>query len=279
LEETPTSAKPDRWWIVALCIAIAGVGLAALLRVYPASPLVWTLAGGILLFVVVVRFNPRYRYWRRANVCFGTASALAFVPSIIAKVHLEGLGAFEFLSESSPLVVLGFLAAGLHLAWLDSRQHVSSFATAGITSTNKNVQPLNSPHAVTGLTAGGNIIINQGVSDDTFRAALDRQRLATDVHASSAVEPRDVDEELVWLLLEDIKDGRRRFEHEDVAKLLANLQKSFESSGSHWPTVLRTEALLLMAEEERARISRLRVDGNQVDLARLQELLKELRDA
>lgn len=279
MEETPTSAKPDRWWIVALCVAIAGTGLAALLRMFPTSTWVWTLAGGILLFVVVLRFNPRYRYWRRANVCFGTAGALAFVPTIIAKANLEGIGAVEFVSESSPLVVLGFLGAGLYLAWLDSRQHVSSFATAGIASTNTNVQPLNSPHAVTGLTAGGNIIINQGISEDTFLAVFDAQRLAAYVQASSAVEPSEVDEELVWRLIDDIKDARRRFEREDVAKLLANLQKSFERSGSHWPKVLRTEALLLMAEDERARISRLRVDGNQVDLTRLQELLTELRDA
>jgi hypothetical protein len=132
---------------------------------------------------------------------------------------------------------------------------------------------------VTGLTAGGNIIINQGISEDTLLAVLDAQRLAAHVQASSAVEPREVDEELVWRLIDDIKDARRRFEREDVAKLLANLQRSFERSGNRWPKVLRTEAILLMAEEERARISRLRVDGNQVDLTRLQELLKELRDA
>ncbi len=212
-------------------------------------------------------------------MCFGTAGVLAFVPTIIAKAKLEGIGAFEFVSESSPVVVLGFLGAGLYLAWLDSRQHASSSATAGIASTNTNLQSFNSPHAVTGLTAGGNIIINQGISEDTFLAALDAQRLAAYVQASSAVEPSEVDEELVWRLIDDIKDARRRFEREDVAKLLANLQKSFERSGSNWPKVLRTEALLLMAEDERARISRLRVDGNQVDLTRLQELLTELRDA
>jgi hypothetical protein len=74
------------------------------------------------------------------------------------------------------------------------------------------VQPLNSPHAVTGLTAGGNITINQGISEDTFTAALDSQRLAAHLQASSAVEPREVDEELVWRLIDDIKDARRRFE-------------------------------------------------------------------
>lgn len=82
------------------------------------------------------------------------------------------------MSESSPIVVLGFLGASLYLAWLDSRQYVSSSANAGIASTNTNVQPLNSPHAVTGLTAGGNITINQGISEDTLLAALEAQRLA-----------------------------------------------------------------------------------------------------
>lgn len=269
----------DRWWIVAFCVAIAGIVLAALLWMFPTSMWVWTLAGGILLFVVVLRLNPRFRYWRRANACFGIAGVLVFVPTMVAKANLEGIGAFEFASDSSPLVVLGFLGAGLFLAWLDSHQHVSSFATAGIESTNTNVATSHSPHAVTGLTAGGNIVINQGVSEETILAVLDVQRLATRVQASSAVEPREVDEELVWRLIDDIKDARRRFEREDVAKHLVNLHKSFERSGSRWPPVLRTEALLLMAEEERARISRLRVDGDQVDLTRLQELLKELRDA
>lgn len=279
MDEKEQTEKSDRWWIVALCVAIIGTGLIVLLWNFPTSSWVWTLAGGVLIFAVVYYFNPRYRYWRRANACFGTAAVLALIPAIIAKANLEGIGAFEFVSESSPLLVLGFLGAGLYLAWLDSRQHVSSFAIAGIASTNTNVQPLNSPHAVTGLTAGGNIIINQGISEATFLAGLDAQRHASHVQASSVVDPPEVDEELVWRLTDDIKDARRRFEREVVGTLLANLQKSFERPGNHWPKVLRTEALLLMAEEERARISQLRVDGNQVDLSRLQSLLKELQDA
>lgn len=263
---------PDRWWIVALCVAIAGVVLFALLWMFPTSIGVWILAGGILVFVVVCYFNPQYRFRRSAKWCFGTAGVLAFFPTVVARANLEGIGAFEIASDSSPLVVLGFLVAGLYLAWLDSRQDVSSFTTSGIALKNTNAHAANSPNAVTGLTAHGNIVVNQGISEATFIAALDAQGLQT-------AEPRDVDEELVWRLIEDIKDARRRFERGAVAKHLVNLQKSFERSGCHWPKVLRAEALLVMAEEERARISRLRLDGDQVALTRLQELLKELRNA
>ncbi len=279
MDASTETRQPGGWWVVALCVAIAGIGLAALLWRFPDSPWVWTLAGGILIFTVVYYFNPRYRYWRRANACFGTAGVLAFVPTTIAKANLEGIGAFEFVSESSPLAVLGFLGVGLYLAWLDSRQLVSSVVKAGITSTNTSLQSFNSPHAVTGLTAGGNIVINHGISEDGFLDALDAQRLTSRVHATSGIEPSDVNEDLVWRLIDDIKDARRKFEREDVTRLLANLQKSFERSGNHSPNVLRTEALLLMAEEERARISRSRVDGDQIDLTRLQELLQELRNA
>ncbi len=279
MDEKEQTVESDRWWIVALCAAIIGTVLVLLLWNFPTSKWVWLLAGFILIFVSILHVNPRYRYWRRANWCFGMAGVLGFVPSFVAKAHLKGIGAFDFASDASSLVVLGFLATGLVLAYLDSRQQVHPLANAGIASTNTNLQPFNSPHAVTGLTAGGNIIINQGISEDAFLAALDAQRLASRVNASSGLEPREVDEDLVWRLIDGIKDARRRFEREDVTRLLASLQKSFERSGNRWPQVLRTESLLLMAEEERARISLSRVDGDQVDITRLQVLLKELRDA
>lgn len=271
--------KSGRGWIVALLVTIVGTGLIALLWMFPTSIWVWALACAILIFSIVQYFNRRYRYWRRANACFRTAGVLAFVPTAVTKANLEGIGAFEFASDSSPLVVLGFLGAGLYLAWLDSRENNSSFATAGIASTKTNVESLNSQNSVAGLTAGGNIAVNQGISEDAFLAVVDAMRLTSHGQADSAAEPREVDEELVWRLIEDIKDARRRLERENLAGLLASLQKSFGRSGCHWPRVLRTEAILLMAEEERVRISRLRLEGSQVDLTRLQHLLKELRDA
>ncbi|QDU39713.1 hypothetical protein Mal4_40590 [Maioricimonas rarisocia] len=278
MDSSDRDLTSDRWWIVALCAAIVGTGLIILLWSFPTSKWVGIPAGFILLFVVVLYFNPRFRYWRRANVCFGTAGILAFVPTIIARANLEKIVAFKFVSESSPLVVLGFLGAGSYLSWLDSRQQVSSSARDGVTSTTTNVQLSNSPNAVTGLTAGGDIIVNQGISEDMLLTVLDAQRDAAHIPTSSAVEPREVDEELVWRLIDDLKDARRRLEREDAARLLATLQNSFDRSGRYWPNVLRTEALLLMAEEERTKVSESRVAGQQVDLTRLQELLRELRD-
>lgn len=274
-----TTQHSDRWWIIALAVAIAGIGLVALLSRFPTSIWVWALAGGILLFVIVLLFNPRYRYWRRAIMCFGTAGLCAFVPTFFARANLEGIGSFAFVSESSPLVVLGFLAAGLYLSWLDSRLHTAPFATARNSSTNTNLLSYNSPLTATRLNAGGDIIINHGISDGTILAALSAQQLATRVQPSASMEAREVDEDLVWRLIDDIKDARRRFECEDVIALLANLQNIFERSGSHWPKMLRTETLLLMAEEERAKITRLKIFGDQFDLTRLQELLKESRSA
>lgn len=270
--------QAGRWWIVALCVTIVAAGLAALLYMNPESVWLWILAGGVVLYAIVLSFNPRYRYWRRANLCFGTASVLAFVPTIIAKAKLERIGAFEFVSDSSPLVVLGFLAAGLYLAWLDSRADSSFSANTGSVSTNDNLQPLNSHNTVTGLTAGGNIIVNQGISEDTFLAVMDAIRISEKIKASTAVADHDVDEDLVWRLIDDIKDARRKLERDQVDKLLASLQKCFERSGSQWSKKLRTESLLIMAEEERSEISSLRQVGKQVDLTRLQKLLKELHD-
>lgn len=277
--EGTAKSDPDRWWIAAVCVAVAGIALAALLWNFPTSMLVWTLAGGILIFVVVAYLNPRYRYWRRANACFGTAAILAFVPTFVAKANLQEFGAFEIASESSPLVVLSFLGAGLFLSWLDSRHQMHSRAKAGVASSHTNLSSVNSPQAIMGLTSGRDIFIHQGISEETFLAAIDAQRIAQHVHASSASESRAVDEELVWRLVDDIKAARRRFEREEVAKLLTDLWKSFDRSGNSWPKVLRTEALLLMAEEERAKISQSRTQGHQADLGRLQELLQELRDA
>ena len=277
--ETSANATPDRWWIVALCVAAGGVGLLMLLWTFPTSSWVWILAGGALVFAVVYYFNPRYRYWRRANACFGTAGGLAFVPTIIAGANLEGIGKFRFVSESSPLAVLGFLGAGLYLAWLDSRQHVHSPSKAKLTSTNTNLNSVNSPNSLTGLTAGGHIIINQGISDESLRAVIDALQVSSRMQASSGIEPGEVDEELVWRLIDDIRAARRRFEREEVTKLLADLRKAYERSGKSWPKVLRTEVLLLMAEEERAIISQARAQGHQVDLTRLQALLREIHDA
>lgn len=266
-----------RWWIVALSVTIIVVGLVALLQMYPESVWLWILVGGLVLYAIVLSFNPRYRYWRRANLCFGTASVLAFVPTIIAKANLEGIGAFEFVSDSSPLVVLGFLAAGLYLAWLDSHKDCTYQAITGSETTNGNLRPLNSHNTVTGLTAGGNIVVNQGISEDTFLAVLDATRIS-EVKASTAVADHDVDEDLVWRLIDDIKDARRKLERDQVGKLLVSLQKCFDRSATHWSKKLRTEALLIMAEEERTQILSSRRVGKQVDLARLKKLLKELHD-
>lgn len=279
MDEKEQTEKSDRWWGVAIGAAIIGTVLVLLLWNFPTSKWVWLLAGFILVFVAVLHLNPRYRYWRRANWCFGIAGVLAFAPSFVAKAHLEGIGAFDFASDSSSLVVLGFLATGLGLAYLDSRQQVNTPPSGGVASKNTNLQASNSPHAVTELTAGGNIIVNQGISEATFLAVLDLQRHASHVQASSVVDPPEVDEELLWRLIDDIRDARRKLDQEQITKLLSSLLKSFERSGALWPKLLRTESLLLLAEEERTRISRSRVDGNQVDLSRLQVLLKELLDA
>lgn len=253
--------------------------LVALLWTFPTSQFVWAVAGGILIFVGVVYFNPRYRYWRRANWCFTTASILAYIPTFVGKASLQGFGAFEVASDASPVVVLGFLGGGLYLSWLDSRQQLQPLAQTSITSTNSNLSVVNSPHAVMGLTAAGNIIINQGISEETFLATIDVHRIALQVHRGTRSETLEVNEELVWRLLDDIKAARRRFEREDASKRIADLRKSFDVSGESWSKLLRTEALLILAEEERQELSQSRARGNQIELSRFQMLLKELRNA
>jgi hypothetical protein len=265
--------------MVALCVVILGVSLVALLWLYPQSLWLWGLTGIVLLFVIVVRLDPRYRYWRRASICFGIASTIATVPSIIAKAKIDGLGAFEFLSDSSPLIVLGFLGTGLFLAWLDWLSNRSTTVTTAAPSTTPNVHSSPSSNNVMGLTAGGNIVVNQGISEDTFLAVVDALRISAQVQASTSIKPSEEDEDLVWRLIEDLKLARQKLERDLVGKLLAALQKSFERNGSHWSKRLRTESILIMAEEEKVTIARLREQGKQVDLTRLQKLRKELSDA
>jgi hypothetical protein len=130
-----------------------------------------------------------------------------------------------------------------------------------------------------GLTAGGNIVVNQGISEDTFLAVVDALRISAQVQASTSIKPSEEDEDLVWRLIEDLKLARQKLERDLVGKLLAALQKSFERNGSHWSKRLRTESILIMAEEEKVTIARLREQGKQVDLTRLQKLRKELSDA
>lgn len=279
MEESPKTSTPDRWWITASCIAIASIILVSLLWKYPTSKLVWAVAGGVIIFVAVVYFNPRYRYWRRANWCFTTASILAYIPTFVGKASLEAIGAFEVASDASPVVVLGFLGGGLYLSWLDSRQHLQSLAQAPITAANTNLSVVNSPNAVMGLTAGGNIIINQGVSEETLLETIDVHRIALQAHQGIRSETLEVNDELVWRLLDDIKAARRRLEREDASKRIADLRRSFDLSGKSWSKLLRTEALLILAEEERQKLSQLRAQGHQIDLCDLQVLLTELRNA
>lgn len=274
MEKAGKGAEPDRWWIVALIVASVGTVLALLLWHFPTSKWVWLPAGFILLFTVVLSINPRYRYWRRASGCFATAGALAFVPTINANAHLAGIGAFEFVSELHPLVVLGFLGAGLYLSSLDFHQQASSLATAGIGSTNTEMKPSNSPHAITGLTAGRDIIITQGISERT-----DISEPAAQNVQKSLLEQAWGEEDLVWEIVENIKEARRKLDTDNVDRLLSKLEKCFKRTGSVWPKVLRTETLLLMAEDERATIARARAAGKQADFTRLHALLKELHDA
>ncbi|WP_397570422.1 hypothetical protein [Schlesneria sp. T3-172] len=278
MEFKVNKSESDRWWIVALCVSIVGIILVVLLWCFPTSKLVWLIAGGALLFVAVLHFNPRYRYWRRANICFGVAGALAFVPSFEAKANFVEIGAFEFVAETSSVVVLGFLIAGLFLAWIDAGQQGLFMTRSGITAKNENLSFINSPYAISGLTAGGNIIINQGVLDEKLLAVIDARLMAPQIHEGVGNGPRQVDEDLVWRLVDSIKDARRRFEQEDVVKLIAELTQSFENSGKSWSKSLRTETLLLFAEYERGKISELRASGGEADLSKLQQLLKELQD-
>ncbi len=280
MKKEPEPTITDRWWLVALCVALGSVGLIALLYTFPTSRWVWAIAATSLLFAVVLYLNPRYRYWRRASACFGIAGVLAFVPTVVARANLDEIGAFEFVSEASPLLVLGFLCAGLFLAWLDSRPQSPSQSKGEATSTLNNVSIVNSPQSISGLSAAGDIVINQGISENTLLAAIDAQRiLARHIEERSPIEMREPDEELLWRLVEDIKMARRKFEREEAVRLIADLQKRFDRDGRSWSKTLRTEALLLMAEEERGRIAEARALGKQVDLTALQALLRDLRDA
>lgn len=271
-------AENDRWWIVSLIAAVIGTALVYLLFAFPTSRWVWALVCFISIFVAVIYHNPRFRLWRRANICFGLAAASALLPTISLQAQLNTIGSVRFLSESSPFVVLAFLGSGLVLVWFDV--HGRTFPYGGNTannSTSSSITAINSPSAVGGLTAGGDITINQGISEDVLLAALSVERAAPE-RGSTKGDTEDIDEELVWRLIDDIKSAKRRFEQLDSSKLVSGLDRRFQRNGHSWPNLLKIEAILILAEHERDLASRARALNRPVDLTKLQELLRELQD-
>ncbi|HRX83310.1 MAG TPA: hypothetical protein P5307_29805, partial [Pirellulaceae bacterium] len=204
VDEQHQENELDHWRIVAVCVTGAICGLAALLWSVPTSKWAWVLVTIILLFAVVSYLNPRYKYWRRASWCFGISGALGLLPTFTLKANVEGVAAIEFLSESSPITVLGFLGAGLVLAWIDSRQHLPRNAKSAVESNNVNLNPVNSSNSIAGLEAGRDIVVHQGVSEEVLLAALDVQRIALLLPSEGIAESAAVDEEIVWQLVDDI---------------------------------------------------------------------------
>jgi hypothetical protein len=189
------------------------------------------------------------------------------------------MGAVEFISESSPILVLGFLGAGLFLTWLDGRDPSPSLVETGGTLIDTNVAAVNSPYGITGLAAGRDIIINPGISEECSLSPFSGQTVrGRQLQGASPSDLRELNEDLMWRIVDDIREARRRFEHEEVAKLVSELRKCFGRHGDSWPKVLRTEAILLFAEEERARILQARAGGREVDQSVFQELLQQLLD-
>ena len=203
--------KKDRWWIIALCAAVAVSGLAGLVWNFPTAKWVWIFTAAVLVFVVVMYLNPRYRYWRRANICFGMAVGLAFTPAFVVQANLQKIGAFEVASESSPVGILGFIGAGVFLSWLDSRgQFNSSTSSCGTTTTSINTA--NSPQAISRITSGRDTIIHQGVTEETLLAIINADRRDRHLHEGSLSRVDRVDEALMWQVIDDVKNARRRFE-------------------------------------------------------------------
>jgi hypothetical protein len=263
---TTTNETPDRWWITALIIALAGTALVVLLWNFPVNEWIWPIVVALLIFCSVLYFNPRFRYWRRASWCFGIASVSATIPSLMVKYSSEAFGVLEISSYSSPLVAPAFLIAGLVLSWFDRQSSVNVLASSSEQSDSLAIHMTNSPNSIAGLSAGRDIIINQ-----IPRALIDGNH--------PLLEPKEIDEDLIWRLIEDLKQARRSLDQAEVQKILTNLEKYLDKHAYNVSDVTRKEILLLLAEQERFNVLRAKQNGENEDLARLNQLLKEFEDA
>lgn len=257
---------PDRWWITALIIGVVGATLVGLLWNFPTNQWIWLIGIALLISCGVLYYNPRFRYWRRASWCFATASISGMVPSLLVNYSSDKFGVFEISSHSSPLVSVAFLIAGLVLSWFDRQSSLNVKASSNGRSDSPVVHMTNSPNSIAGLSAGRDIIINQAPSgfidgDLPLRA------------------PKEIDEDLIWRLIEDLKQARRSLDQAEGQKILTNLERYLDTHAYKLTNVTRKEILLLLAEQERSNVLLAKQNGENEDLTRLTQLLKELENA
>ena len=189
------------------------------------------------------------------------------IPTLIAKANLEGIGSLEFASDSSPILVAAFLITGLVLSWLDNAPRRIPVNSNEPSSTSKiDVQMQDSPNSIAGLSAGRDIIIHQTPAPTNATQQL-------------PAESKSIDEELIWRLIEDTKRDRRNLNQEESQSAMAKLEKFLDKKTYKLLKTTRREILLLIAEQERSNILRAKKAGENHDLARLDQLMKELGDA
>lgn len=209
---------------------------------------------------------------------YGVAVALAFAPTLELFVAREDLGFIHFANAYSPWSVAVFLVAGSLHALFDfmreTRREGQNQRPGKIS-----VSTVDSPGAISAIY-GHTVVVQQGVSDDTIRAIVRQTSQLVDyvVRHADAQTPTRQEPVLIWRLIDDIKNARRRFETVSVTRLVAQLEELWSTDGRLWRKELQREAILILAEGERGRFLDSKKAGEPYDLSRLKKLLSNLEE-
>ena len=98
-------AVRDTEWRTGILITAGGVAVAAI-------------TAGATMY-----YHPDRRHWRLTVSLFGMAGVLALIPSLAVHLQWGDERTLTFISDASPFLVLGFLAAGVCTACLDVRSN------------------------------------------------------------------------------------------------------------------------------------------------------------
>lgn len=105
------------WPVISLIAAVLVMAWLALVRLYPDSLIIWWIASGLVVFVVVLRLNPANWYRSIAWGCVAFALT-GFAPEIMGKLNLPWFAGHIAFEHSIALSIASVIVGGF-FGWLD----------------------------------------------------------------------------------------------------------------------------------------------------------------
>lgn len=122
---TTPAFNPMPWWKVAAFAGTGAAGYTAILLLWYDSPVVWVLSVGVLVFAVVLFFNPANWYRRMSATCLAIAGLGGVLPAINAWA-ISSRGLLAFAIENSTEIAIAALVCAVLFAFLDHRSRHKS---------------------------------------------------------------------------------------------------------------------------------------------------------